>query len=85
MSCIPSFLNEERDSFPIGNAEEWRGSTDHAALAEGLHELQAREFRRQRNRDIVPLTKETVIMTEDSQVRVRQKIRPKAQYSIHSS
>lgn len=40
MSCIPSFLNEEQDSFPMDNAGEWRGSRHMAAVAEGLHGLQ---------------------------------------------
>lgn len=40
MSCIPSFLNEEQDSFPIENAGEWKGNRDNTAVAEGLHELQ---------------------------------------------
>lgn len=40
MSCLPSFLNEEQDPFPIENAEEWRGSRHMAAVAGGMHGLQ---------------------------------------------
>lgn len=74
MSCIPSFLNVERDSFPIENAGKWRGSRHTAAVAEGLHGLTAalaRELGKQWKRNIVPLTKEAVIMPEVSQVRIR--------------
>lgn len=69
MSCIPSFLNEEGDSFPIENTGEWRGSWDDAAVV-GLCELSG-ELRRQRQRNIVSLTKEAVIITNDSQARIR--------------
>jgi len=37
MSCIPSLLNEERDSFPIENAREWGGSRDYEVLHELKH------------------------------------------------
>lgn len=82
MSCIPSLLNGERDSFPMENAE---GRQRGPGSAEGLRTAAlAREFRRQRKRNIVSLTKEAVIMTEDSQVRIRH-CGLNVQYSIHSS
>lgn len=69
ISCIPSFLNEEGDSFPIENTGEWRGSRDDAAVV-GLCELSG-ELRRQRQRNIVSLTKEAVMITNDLQARIR--------------
>lgn len=87
MSCIPSFLNEERDSFPIENAGEWRGSRHTAAVAEGLHGLTAalaRELGRQWKRNIVPLTKEAVKCQKSHKWGLDIPT-PHTQCSIHSS